>query len=133
MSVSSPLTGPTRFAGVPSFVLAMLLTVAYVETFALWRWLGTLVSPAAASAVPFVVTGLVLAVAMVAERTELTNEITSSAVHTSSANMARVKSLASAIDRSMASCITPIPPILDMGAVHVRADGDKWNERQPGC
>ncbi len=64
MSVSSPVTSLTRFAGVPSFVLAMFLTVAYVETFALWRWLGTLVSPAAASAVPFVVTGLVLAAAV---------------------------------------------------------------------
>ncbi len=64
MSVSSPVTSLTRFAGVPSFVLAMFLTVAYVETFALWRWLGTLVSPAAASGVPFVVTGLVLAAAV---------------------------------------------------------------------
>ena len=64
MPVSSPVTGPTRFAGVPSFVLAMFLTVAYVETFALWRWLGTLVSPAVASAVPFVATGLVLAAAV---------------------------------------------------------------------
>ncbi len=64
MSVSSRPASPTRFSGVPSFVLAMFLTVAYVETFALWRWLGSLLSSREASAVPFVVTGLVLAAAV---------------------------------------------------------------------
>lgn len=61
MSVSSR---SMRFSGVPTFVLAVLLTIAYVETFVLWQWLGTLLSPAAASAVPFVVTALVLAAAV---------------------------------------------------------------------
>lgn len=61
MSVSSP---HSRFSGVPTFVLALFLTVAYVQTFALWRWLGTLVSSRAASAFPFVLTGLVLAAAV---------------------------------------------------------------------
>lgn len=64
MSVSSRAAGRGRFAGVPSFVLAVLLTVAYVQTFALWRWLGTLVSPSVAGVVPFVVTGVVLAAAV---------------------------------------------------------------------
>lgn len=64
MSASSHPPGPSRFAGVPTFVLAVVLTVAYVQTFALWRWLGTVVSSETASAFPFVVTGLVLAVAV---------------------------------------------------------------------
>ncbi len=42
----------------------MGLTVVYVETFTLWRWLGAVLSPDVAGLVPFVMTGLVLALAL---------------------------------------------------------------------
>ena len=64
MSDSSQTTRPARFSGIPAFVLALVLTVAYVETFAVWRWLSAVMSASAASAVPFVVTGLVLVAAV---------------------------------------------------------------------
>ena len=64
MSGSSPQVGPSRFAGIPTFVLAVVLTVAYVQTFALWRWLGTVISSEAAGAFPFVLTGVVLIAAV---------------------------------------------------------------------
>lgn len=64
MSASSGTVGRGRFAGVPSFVLAVLLTVAYVQTFAVWRWLGTVLSGRVAGSLPFVLTGVVLAAAV---------------------------------------------------------------------
>lgn len=64
MSDSSGAAGLTRFAGVPSFVLAVVLTVAYVQTIAVWRWLGTVLPSGTRSAFPFIVTGVVLVAAV---------------------------------------------------------------------
>lgn len=54
----------SRFSGIPTFILAMVLTATYVETFTLWRWLGTMLAPEQAEMVPFVLTGLVLVLAV---------------------------------------------------------------------
>lgn len=49
-----------RWSGIATFAVAVVLMVAYVQTYNVWQWLGTALSPSVAAAVPFVLTACAL-------------------------------------------------------------------------